>query len=231
MKFVSRDSLIRLVAQIKKALLGKQDSDLVVVYNGETADKTFAEIAEAYNAGRRVFVNLGGAFLLPLASFQDDSAFFCLTANYDQIYAEVTSYNGTDTWTFGLKELVGTDNIKTVNGNSLVGEGYVTLNGSNLQYDGDETYNLVNGETIDANLDILDRTAHTLDENKVGYKEYATISAMQADATQPNGTIGFVSARHRFYIYHSLFEEWLMIAQGTSPSNEQFPYAFDIVLS
>lgn len=48
---------------------------------------------------------------------------------------------------------------------------------------------------------------------KAGYKSYNTLQDMEADTTQPNGTIGFDSNAKNFYIFDSGNAEWKPIDQ------------------
>ena len=48
---------------------------------------------------------------------------------------------------------------------------------------------------------------------KAGYKSYNTLQEMEADTTQPNGTIGFDSNAENFYIFDSANAEWKPIDQ------------------
>lgn len=67
--------------------------------------------------------------------------------------------------------------------------------------------------------------------NLCPYAEYADETALRADTTQRNGTIGFENVTHRFFIYHSQFSEWLQIAQGQTSTHTSFEYMFDIVFT
>lgn len=63
------------------------------------------------------------------------------------------------------------------------------------------------------------------------YMEYANENELLADTTQRNGTIGFEYSTHKFFIYHSTFQEWLPLAQGRAASSTFFEYAFDLVFT
>lgn len=72
--------------------------------------------------------------------------------------------------------LVSGTNIKTVNRNSLLGNGDVQLDGSNLIYTGNESYNLQVSDTIDQSLDILDEITYSKQDRLVSGTNIKTIN-------------------------------------------------------
>ena len=76
-------------------------------------------------------------------------------------------------------------NIKTVNNNSLLGSGDLHFDGGNLVYSGNETYELVAGETIDQNLDRIDVLIHDLGSPN----EIASITTSESSASGGNNTV------------------------------------------
>ena len=58
----------------------------------------------------------------------------------------------------------------------------------------------------------------------VPYKSYIDEDTLLSDVTQPNGTIGYEAETHKFFIYCSPLEQWIMFAQG----RRGFPYSFNI---
>ena len=130
-----------------------------------TCDTSIADIYAAYSAGREIYGHAdGGQVTLFLCSQVGVAFYFLYSTSLGYI---VGSVNGSsDEWsnpTYTLQEqLVSGTNIKTVNNNSLLGSGDVHFDGGNLVYSGNETYELVAGETIDQNLDRIDVLIHDL---------------------------------------------------------------------
>ena len=135
-KFLNESGFRRIVKAIKDALAGKQDKKLVVTVTGVgsdniTADKTYNEILSAYNNGADILVDDGYGYFFHLIAF--DSGWFVFMmkpydeANFDY-YLLVSPQN---VWTSRIwvaqEKLISGTNIKTVNNNSLLGSGNISI--------------------------------------------------------------------------------------------------------
>lgn len=107
---------------------------LVCTFNGSTMDKTPQEIYEAYQDGKFVVCVAGNIVYSIEEVFFQSSAYiikFASVINSNGI-PEIgyIMYNGSN-WSTGLsvmqKQLVSGTNIKTINGNSLLGSGNITI--------------------------------------------------------------------------------------------------------
>ena len=107
---------------------------LVCTFNGSTMDKTPQEIYEAYQDGKFVVCVAGNIVYSIEEVFFQSSAYiikFASVINSNGI-PEIgyIMYNGSS-WSTGLsvmqKQLVSGTNIKTINGNSLLGSGNITI--------------------------------------------------------------------------------------------------------
>lgn len=115
--------------------------------------------------------------------------------------------------------LVSGTNIKTVNHESVLGNGNINLNGSNIDtVVSDPNGDWVAGETIDDILVVKSQALADLEDkvdtglNKrpiiVDYYHYAD---MIADSSQRGGTIAWEGDNECFYIYEITNEEWRRI--------------------
>lgn len=138
-KFLNESGFRRIVKAIKDALAGKQDKKLVVTVtdvgsDNITADKTYNEILSAYNSGADILVDDGYGYFYHLIAF--DSGWFVFMmkphdeANSDY-YLLVSPQNvwTSRTWVAQEKLVSGT-NLKTINNESLLGSGNITVGGS-----------------------------------------------------------------------------------------------------
>lgn len=119
---------------IKTALdekANKTQLPLIVLYDGGQCDTSIADIYAAFLAGRDVEMNYGNIFKLSLVQCSKGGALFSANFGDQSIGLKGTNSNGTDTWEFSVVDLQerlnsGT-NIKTVNNNSLLGSGNVSV--------------------------------------------------------------------------------------------------------
>ena len=93
--------------------------------------------------------------------------------------------------------LVSGTNIKTINNNSLLGSGSVTLTGNDIAYTGNEDYFLTSGDSIDENFDYLDheinnRVPRIIVEQEQDLGEYLNTSEV--------GTIALAEHEGTFHI-------------------------------
>lgn len=116
------------------------------------------------------------------------------------------------TWNSKQDELISGTNIKTVQGTSLLGSGNITLDGGDIIYTGEEIYNMAVGDNLNECLDVLDE----LINEKTSKVEYSNKAVMDADSTQPNGTIGYDRHEQLWYIFDRPNGEWRRIDIGES---------------
>lgn len=185
-------------SEVNTALSGKKDNDLVVTVtednNTLTADKTFDEIYTAYNAGKDVLVIYDSFTYRPVTVLSTSIEFSTKSNDGGDLFLGSLTVNYQDTWfdygAYAQSELVSGTSIKTVNQNSLLGSGNVTLEGSNLLYHGGENNVLIDGDTIDECLDSLDLAI----ENKVSISSITCVESSTSGAnnvvtvTLSNGT-------------------------------------------
>ena len=152
-KFLDQLGLIALISKIKQALSGKQDVDMVVTIaqsgNAYSCDTSIANIVAAHDAGRDVYAVLppvsdGSSTKIELVEVQNYGSGTVMMVSFGGIINNGTNnvlysvsgtrQNNLDVWSVSQKtmqeKLVSGTSIKTVNGNTLLGSGDVTINGS-----------------------------------------------------------------------------------------------------
>lgn len=152
-KFLDQLGLIALISKIKQALNGKQDADMVVTItqscNAYSCDTSIANIVAAHDAGRDVYAMLppvsdGSSTKIKLVDVQNYGSGTVMMVSFGDIINNGTNnvlysvsgtrQNNLDAWSVSQKtmqeKLVSGTSIKTVNGNTLLGSGDVTINGS-----------------------------------------------------------------------------------------------------
>lgn len=100
--------------------------------------------------------------------------------------------------------LVSGTSLKTINDNSLLGSGNITIDGGNLFYTGADGDSISSGDTLNEAIEYLDT-------NKVRYKSYNNKTAMDTDSGSVNGTIGYDGFNEEFYIWNTDSGEWLKL--------------------
>lgn len=152
-KFLDQLGLIALISKIKQALNGKQNVDMVVTItqsgNAYSCDTSIANIVAAHDAGRDVYAVLppvsdGSSTKIELVEVQNYGSGTVMMVSFGDIINNGTNnvlysvsgtrQNNLDAWSVSQKtmqdKLVSGTSIKTVNGNTLLGSGDVTINGS-----------------------------------------------------------------------------------------------------
>lgn len=152
-KFLDQLGLIALISKIKQALNGKQNVDMVVTIaqsgNAYSCDTSIADIVAAHDAGRDVYAVLppvsdGSSTKIKLVDVQNYGSGTVMMVSFGDIINNGTNnvlysvsgtrQNNLDAWSVSQKtmqeKLVSGTSIKTVNGNTLLGSGDVTINGS-----------------------------------------------------------------------------------------------------
>lgn len=152
-KFLDQLGLIALISKIKQALNGKQNVDMVVTIaqsgNAYSCDTSIANIVAAHDAGRDVYAVLppvsdGSSTKIELVEVQNYGSGTVMMVSFGGIINNGTNnvlysvsgtrQNNLDVWSVSQKtmqeKLVSGTSIKTVNGNTLLGSGDVTINGS-----------------------------------------------------------------------------------------------------
>ena len=152
-KFLDQLGLISLISKIKQALNGKQNVDMVVTIaqsgNAYSCDTSIANIVAAHDAGRDVYAVLppvsdGSSTKIKLVEVQNYGSGTVMMVSFGDIINNGTNnvlysvsgtrQNNLDAWSVSQKtmqeKLVSGTSIKTVNGNTLLGSGDVTINGS-----------------------------------------------------------------------------------------------------
>lgn len=152
-KFLDQLGLIALISKIKQALSGKQDVDMIVTIaksgNAYSCDTSIADIVAAHDAGRDVYAVLppvsgGSSTKIKLVDVQNYGSGTVMMVSFGDIInnginnvlysVSGTRQNNLDAWSVSQKtmqeKLVSGTSIKTVNGNTLLGSGDVTINGS-----------------------------------------------------------------------------------------------------
>ena len=225
-KFLNESGFRRIIKTIKNALSLKADKSelpLLVTYDGTQCDTSIADIYAAFLAGRDVEMNYGYLFKLSLVQCSEGGAIFSANFSDQSIGIKGTISNGVDTWEFSLvdlqERLTSGTNIKTVNHESVLGNGNINLNGSNIDtVVSDPNGDWVAGETIDDILVVKSQALADLEDkvdtglNKrpiiVDYYHYAD---MIADSSQRGGTIAWEGDNECFYIYETANGEWRRI--------------------
>lgn len=152
-KFLDQLGVIALISKIKQALNGKQNVDMVVTIaqsgNAYSCDTSIADIVAAHDAGRDVYavlppVSNGSSTKIKLVEVQNYGSGTVMMVSFGGIINNGTNnvlysvsgtrQNNLDVWSVSQKtmqeKLVSGTSIKTVNGNTLLGSGDVTINGS-----------------------------------------------------------------------------------------------------
>ena len=165
------------------------ETDLSDYYTKEETDSTFATISQMENKvdkmeGKSLIDDSEIARLATLTNY-DDTAINEQIATLNSSKLDVSAYT-TDKANFATKTelndkqnvLISGTNIKTINGNSLLGSGDITITGG-----GDiDLSNYYNKTEVDGKLDTkLDVTAYTQDKSTFALKtelsDYLTVSA------------------------------------------------------
>ena len=173
-------------------------TDLSNYYTKEECNSTFATTSQVENKvdkveGKSLIEDEEIARLATLTNY-DDTAINEQIATLNSSKLDVETYNS-DKANFATIEqlnekqnvLVSGENIKTINGNSILGSGDITITGS-----GDvDLSNYYNKTEVDTKLDTkLDVTAYTTDKSgfalKTELSDYLTVSGA-AETYQPKG--------------------------------------------
>lgn len=151
--FLDQLGLIALISKIKQALNGKQDVDMVVTIansgNAYSCDTSIADIVAAHDAWRDVYAVLppvsdGSSTKIKLVEVQNYGSGTVMMVSFGGIINNGTNnvlysvsgtrQNNLDAWSVSQKtlqeKLVSGTSIKTINGNTLLGSGDVSINGS-----------------------------------------------------------------------------------------------------
>lgn len=205
-KFLNESGFRRIIKTIKNALSLKADKSelpLLVTYTGSQCDTSIADIYAAFLAGRDVEMNYGYMFKLSLVQCSEEVAIFSANFSDQSIGIKGTISNGVDTWEFSMvdlqERLASGTNIKTVAGNSLLGSGDVTLEAFDIQTEGAVSVQ-----------EWMDSTEYEIDKRRATI-EYESKAIMDADSSQPNGTIGYDQNKEEWYIFEISNAEWRRI--------------------
>lgn len=152
------------------------------------ADKTYTQILAAYNRGREIVLLDHGA-IAPLIAYEEGTNTFTFdqesssNPTFHIIYT-VKRENNADVWTwrgYGVQSaLVSGTNIKTVNGESLLGSGDIDADDVIMgKIDGTSFYKVISYSALNA-IPTFSDTAETGNENKI-YVDILTDRAYRWD--------------------------------------------------